>query len=304
MNKRSMGAVLALVLLAGMAASVHAREADVLSDSHGPTETVLTMRARGDLTFGPDGAVKEYRIATTLDPKTAEYVGRAIGKLKFHPYLRDGVPVNVKTYFQVTLAARPNGADSYELSIDHLIFDDKAFPSRKELAQESEGAKTCVTNCIRWQPRLPYLPKEMMVSGVSGQVMVHLYLNPDGTIADAAIAQSALYGANGRDGRVAHALRLFETDVLRFARDLKAAPGSGSQLAGDAHLVASLPVIFGGDFDNEGAWRLEHRTARNIASWLVHDPDRWIGVSDTSGSGLVAMKDSPYKLISEETHTP
>ena len=71
MTKRSMMAAVALALLACPAVMTQAKEPEWVTNSHGLTESVMTMRVRGDLTFGPDGVVKEHHIATKLDPKVA-----------------------------------------------------------------------------------------------------------------------------------------------------------------------------------------------------------------------------------------
>lgn len=291
---------LALVLLAGPAAMMQAKESQLVTNDHGLTESVMTMRVRGDLTFGPDGVVKEHHVATKLDPAVAAFVDKAIDGWKFKPYLQDGIPVNARTYFQMTLAARDQGADKYEISVDHASFtDDETYGGHKAALNKSK----CVIDCIVSQPAAP-----AYMGQVNGGVIVHLYLNPDGTVADAVIGQSALYSVRGRDKVLDDARKVFEKIALRYARGVRFAPGSGSPLVGDNHLVGGMSFAFQMDerheSDNLGKWRLEQRGKRNVASWLANSPDRWIGVSDTSGSGFVAMKDSPYKLVSEVAGAP
>ncbi|PNS08562.1 hypothetical protein [Solilutibacter silvestris] len=309
MTKRTILAVaVALAALTCPAAVTQAKEPPALVTSdRGLTESVLTMRVRGDLTFGPDGVVKEHHITTKLDPKVAEYIDKTIGKLKFKPYLQDGVPVNAKTYFQITLAAHPKDG-GYAISVDNSQFNDTEYLPSKELRKQVKSSRKCVVDCIVYAPDPPVYPMGLWAAGVSGGVMVHLYLNPDGTVADAVVAQSALYNIRGNDGLLDYARKLMEDQSLEYARHIRAAPGSGSPLVGDDHLVATLPFDFNPNgrskTDNEGKWRLEQRGKRNVASWLANDPDRWVGVSDTSGGGFMAMKDSPYKLVPNDAHTP
>lgn len=307
MAKRLRMTAFALALLAGPVLTTQAKEPELVTNTHGLTESVMTMRVRGDLVFGPDGVVKEQHIATKLDPKVAENVGKIISSWKFQPYLQDGVAVNAKTYFQLTLAARPS-TSGYDISLDNRRFSDQPYLSEEELLREEKNHPKCVMDCIVSQPRLPSYPAGLFRANVSGAVMVHLYLNPDGSVADAVIAQSSLYNIRGRDKLLDDARKLLERDVLRFARGLKLAPASGSPLVGDNHLVGALPIVFnareGVLTDNDGKWRLEQRGMRNIAPWFVNDPDRWIGVSDAGGSGFVAMKGSPYKLAPDAARAP
>ena len=299
MTKRSTMAGLVLALLAGPAAMTQAKEPQLVTNDRGLTETVMTMRVRGDLTFGPDGVVKEHHIATKLDPKMVEYVDKTIGKWKFKPYLQDGVPVNAKTYFQMTLAARPMG-ENYELSVDNAHFSDD--PSYGATESRAKNRGKCVVDCMVSHP-----PTPSYFAGANGGVIVHLYLNPDGSVADAVVGQSALYSVRGSDIELDDARKGCEKVALDYARRVRFAPGSGSPLVGDNHLVGAMVFDFrmeGTTSDNLGKWRLEQRGKRNIASWLARDPDRWIGVSDTSEGGFVAMKDSPYKLVSDQPHTP
>ena len=307
MIKRTMMAGLALVLLAGPAMA-QAKEPELVTNDRGLTDSVMTMRVRGDLTFGPDGVVKEHHIVTKLDPKMIEYVDKTIGKWKFKPVTQDGKPVNAKSYFQATLAARAQGADSYELAVDNVRFSDKQFLTQQELDGQAKDSQKCLKDCIASEPVVrPRYPVGLMQAGVSGAVMVHLYLNSDGSVADAIVAQSSLYNIRGGDKTLDDARKLLEKDVLRYARQLRMAPGSGSPLVGDSHLIGALPVVFrmeGVEIDNEGAWRLEQRSRRNIASWLVSDPDRWIGVSDAAGNGFVAMNNNSYKLVPSDGKAP
>jgi len=299
---------LALALLVCPAMRTQAKEPELVTNSRGLTETVMTMRVRGDLIFGPDGMVKEHHIETKLDPKMIEYVDKIVEKWRFMPVTQDGKPVNAKSYFQVTLAARTHGADSYELSMDNARFSDKAFLTQQELDGQGKDAQKCGTDCIASEPMMrPRYPVGLMQAGVCGAVMLHLYLNPDGTVADAIVAQSALYNVRGGDKTLDDARKLLEKDVLRYARQLRMAPGSGSALVGDNHRVGALPVEFRMEdvkIDNEGVWRLEQRGRRNIASWLASDPDRWIGVSDTVGSGFLSMEDNKYKLVAGNDKAP
>lgn len=306
MTKRSMMAGLVLALLTGSAAMTQAKEPQLVTNDRGLTETVMTMRVRGDLTFGIDGLVKEHHVATKLDPEMAAYVDKTIAGWKFKPYLQDGVPVNAKTYFQMTMAARPSGGDGYALSVDNARFSDEPGFGASEYKAEKRGK--CVVNCIASAPLPPNYPPGLWKAGVSAEVMVHLYLNPDGTVADAVVAQSALYNIRGNDKVLDDARKLLEDESLAYAKRIRAAPGSGSPLVGDSHQVAALPFVFNpsgrAKLGNEGKWRLEQRGKRNVASWLVKDPDRWVGVSDSDGGGFTAMKGSPYKLVSEEARTP
>lgn len=307
MMKQSMMA-LALMLVCPVAMT-QAKEPALVTNDRGLTESVMTMQVRGDLTFGTDGVVKEHHIATKLDPKIAAYVDEVIGKWKFQPYRQDGVAVNARTYFLMTLAARAKGSENYELTLDSRHFGDKPFMTREERQKEDEAksSRKCVTECMVFEPRRPGYPVGLMMAGVGGGVIVHLYLNPDGSVADAVVGQSALYNIRGGDKVLDDARKLLEKSVLRYAKQIRFTPGTGSPLVGDNHLVGALPVEFlieGMNLDNDGVWRLEQRGKANLASWLVNDPDRWVGVSDTSGGGFIAMADSPYKLASDSAKAP
>src|SRR5580765_6358854 len=98
MERSMLAAAVALAALACPALVTQAKEQQLVTNDRGLTESVMTMRVTGDLVFGTDGVVKEHHVATKLDPKTAEYVDRTIDKMKFRPYLQDGVPVNAKTF--------------------------------------------------------------------------------------------------------------------------------------------------------------------------------------------------------------
>lgn len=311
MKKRSMIVGLVLAALSCSVVKTQAKEPELVTNSHGLTETVSTMRVLGSLTYGPDGKVTNFKWNSVGDPAIDAFVKKAIEGWKFQPYLQDGVAVTVSPYFQITLAARSKGNDSFEISVDNLFF--YGPPSLQQVQKRaitlgSDGKPKCVENCFISMPRKkPDYPASLAKAGVSGAVMVHLYLNPDGTVANAMVAQSALYNVRGDDKMMDDALKTMEEEALDYARKVRAAPGSGSPLVGDQHYVGALPFIFqmeGTKSDNLGTWRLEQRSSRSVAPWLVHSPKRWIGVSDTAGNGFMAMKDSPYRLAQDKATTP
>lgn len=300
--KSGIAAAFALALMVG-STMTQAKEPELVRNSKGLTDTVLTMRVRGDLTFGPDGVIKEHHLSTTkLDPVVAAFIDESIGRWKFKPVDKDGAPVNGKTYFQMTVIARPRGDNNYALSVDNARFSDDPTLGMSEYKQKGKGK--CVTNCILSRPPMPSYPVGI---GVSAGVMVHLYLNPDGTVADARVAQSALYGVRDDDEALNDARKQFEKVALAYVKHIRFAPGSGSALRGDEHRAAALPFIFqmqGTVTSNLGEWRLEQRSQRNFAPWLASNPDRWIGASDTDGGGFVAMEESKYKLTSGSDRAP
>lgn len=299
MIKRSVAAAM-LAASAGFPLMTQAGGPAVVPEDHGLTETVMTMRVRGDLTFGTDGVVREHHVATRLDPRLAAYVDQTIDRWKFQPVQAGGRPANGKTYFQMTLNARPQEGGSYEISVETRDFSDDPSLGIAEFNDKNSGK--CTKDCLVSRPPPPAYPPGMRP--VSARVMVHLYLNPDGSVADAVVAQSALYGMQNDDRTLR---RQLERITLGYARHVRFGAGSGSELRGDTHRVVAGALLFqvaGAYTGNLGVWRLEQRSRPNIASWLVNDPDRWIGTSAAEGSGFFAMEGSKYKLVPEPPRAP
>ena len=64
----------------------------------------------------------------------------------------------------------------------------------------------------------PRYPTGLMRAGVSGAVLLHLRLNPDGTVADVVASQSSLFDIKGSSSILDKARGLLEKESIRAAR--------------------------------------------------------------------------------------
>ncbi|MGG6463218.1 hypothetical protein [Solilutibacter silvestris] len=307
--KRGIFAAFVLAVMACPVMKVQAEDRNNTTVVQASAETVMTMRVRGEIMIGSDGLVKSHRIETQVDPKIAEFVDKTIAGWKFQPFVKDGVPIVLRGKFQMTLGARAKDADNYVISVDNARFNEISTSSMQDVMQRAadlgkDGKLKCEnTGCLVSQPRSPVYPTALVQAGVSGSVMTHLYVNPNGTVADAVVAQSTLYNVRGDGKTLDDARKQLEEVALKFVRGVKFSPGSGAKLGDDDHFAIAFPIEFhiqGAMLNNEGVWRLEQRSRRNVASWLVRNPDRWIGVSDVAGSVVMPMIDSKIKLVSDK----
>lgn len=255
-------------------------------------ENVYTMRVRGELAFDTLGKVVEHRYVTKIDPAVVAGIDRAIAKWRFQPHVKDGVAVAVRTPFEVTLAGRLISAEKFEINVESARFgaaalpcDDKTFCKRNA---EMENA-----------PRLPNYPKGLLISGVSGMVLVYLKIDPTGRVIDASVGQSALFNVKGQMDVLSKARKNLERECLIYSKKVKWTAGTGDPVGGsDPNRMAAQPFVFkmaGTDVNNLGVWRLEARGPKQIAVWMQKDKANAPGVSDVDGKGLYAL-DSEYRL--------
>lgn len=271
-------------------------------------ESVLTMRVDGELTIGTEGQVLNYEIRSKLDPALQALLDKAIPKWHLAPVRQGGKPVNAKTPMRITLAATqiPQG---YEVRLDNVVFapiskeDREAVAAAKRALREGGEAITIgdappsqpvVIDHDRMLP--PRYPLGLMRAGVGGAVLLHLRLNPDGTVADVVASQSSLFDIKGASHILDQARELLEKESIRVARSWSwhvVAPHPELLTADD--LTVRVPIEFKiGDpgkknDDNAAVWRQEFRGPNLPVPWLVGNVgQQLVGVSDLTGGEQVA----------------
>ena len=176
-------------------------------------ESVLTMRVDGELTIGTEGQVLSYKIRSKLAPTLQAMLDKSIPRWQLTPVRQGGKPVNAKTPMRITLAATqiPQG---YEVRIDNVVFtpiskEDYEAKIAAARAIREGGEAITVGDAPPSQPVVfdskrmlspPRYPVGLMRAGVSGAVLLHLRLNPDGTVADVVASQSSLFDIKGASG--------------------------------------------------------------------------------------------------------
>lgn len=287
-------AVLAALLFVATPGFAEIGSAAVDDAQVGEAESVMTMRVQGEIGFDTSGKVVHHQITTPIDAPIRAIVETVVEKWRFHPYLKDGVAVNVKTPFELTLVGRAQADGNYAITAETARFGVSRYDCKDENSDSCKQA-----NPIVHTPRKPAYPPALARAGVGGQVMVYLYINPDGTIADAKVAQTALFGVKGNPQELEKARRSLEVECLAYAKRIQVTPGSGDLVGGgDTHRVAGLPFRFnanGAFNDNLGEWRLEARGRKRVADWMK-DFENVPGASDAAGGGLLSMR-SEYRLM-------
>ncbi|RMH88113.1 TonB family protein [Lysobacter pythonis] len=287
-------AAAALAAQAAQPALAQSRTASAWALDITTTESVMTMRVDGVIEFDTLGKVTSHQLKIAGLPEAiAKMANEAMAEVEFEPVIRDGKPVNARTFARMTFVARQQRGGGYEVRLERMRF----FDGRYDGMGAPKGGEARVARPMRpiaKQRRQIQYPAGLMRAGVSGAVMTELKLRPDGTVEDVFITQSALFNVRGRDRVLDKAREVLEKEVMAAVRTWRfelAPPEPGQPFDG----VGQLPVFFvmsGARIDQEGRWRHESRSPRRLAPWALEgDADRIAGISDVGDSedGRLAM---------------
>lgn len=279
-------------------------------------ESVMTMRVDGELVVGTQGEVEAYTLRTKLDPQLQQMLAKAIPAWKLVPMQQGGRPVRARTPMRITLAAS-EVTGGYEVKLDNVVFapltkEDFAAAKAAERAAAEAGERIApvgeevkalvLVSAKRLQP--PGYPVGLMRAGVEGLVLLNLRLNPDGTVAEAFVAQSSLFNIKGRSEILDKARALLEKESMRAAQRWTFTIEASDPAALDNEdLTVRMPVKFVMNLPKKdkgetfaGDWRYEFRGPNLPAPWLMgKDGNQVVGVSDLNDSEQVSGG-TPFRL--------
>ena len=297
------------VLLGGLLAIASMQAAPAVAVTPVAGESVLTMRVDGELTIGTEGQVVAYNIRSKLDPALQALLDKTIPRWHLAPVRQGGKSVNAKTPMRITLAATqiPQG---YEVRLDNVVFtpiskEDYAAREAAARAIREGGEAITVGDAPPAQPVLldskrmlspPRYPTGLMRAGVSGAVLLHLRLNPDGTVADVVASQSSLFDIKGSSSILDKARGLLEKESIRAARSWTwQVHAAHPELLTADDLTVRVPIEFRLDAPSKDGgeavamWRQEFRGPNLPVPWLVGKAgQQLVGVSDLTGGEQVA----------------
>ena len=297
------------VLLGGLLAIASMQATPAVAVTPVAGESVLTMRVDGELTIGNEGQVVAYNIRSKLDPTLQALLDKTIPRWHLAPVRQGGKSVNAKTPMRITLAATqiPQG---YEVRLDNVVFtpiskEDYAAREAAARAIREGGEAITVGDAPPAQPVLldskrmlspPRYPTGLMRAGVSGAVLLHLRLNPDGTVADVVASQSSLFDIKGSSSILDKARGLLEKESIRAARSWTwQVHAAHPELLTADDLTVRVPIEFRLDAPSKDGgeavamWRQEFRGPNLPVPWLVGKAgQQLVGVSDLTGSEQVA----------------
>ena len=236
-----MGArLLALGLLLGALVPAVAVERQALESS---------LVVSGEITVGPDGAVREYR----LDPKAPigqdvrGYLDGLIRGWQFAPVQQAGAPVGVRAPMRLRLVARALDAEGKRYSVR---LASTWFGASKDSDGAGGGGKALTAR----QMTPPTYPEEALQAGYTGTVYLLLRVDADGVPQDVATEQVDLYTV-GNERLMQQMRRVLARAAESGARRWRLAV---SPALGPGPHIVRVPVdfILGGEASSElGQWR-------------------------------------------------
>lgn len=253
---------------------------------------VLATRVEGWIEVGPDGRVAGYEPITELGEPLRGRLRAMVDGFRFEPVLVEGRPVVARARMRLSLVASELPDKSLRVGIENVTFPD---PDGAERPADAPLLRVARRSAIQY-------PEGLAWAGISARVLVAVQANPDGSLREVAVRQSALVHAKGSDAEVQNALAAFETAALRGIARWRLAVDNpaGRPLSAD-DLTGTVAVSFemqGNPKARPGVWAWETRSARRDAAWM--DPQlaaRLPGVGDATGQdALGSLREPRLKL--------
>jgi hypothetical protein len=256
------------------------RAADTVATATLPLETVLGLQVDGELDIDASGHVAAFRIDTPLADPVRASLDRAIPDWRFESRFPGEALVPVTVRMQISLRAQQVDT-AYRVTLENV----------RMWAKDRTAAGTHETDVVTIATRKvtpPRYPLALLDGGVQGKVLVGLLLAPDGTVARAAVVQSQLYDAKGKDASLRKALDMLERSTLEEARRWKFAvtPHGGVPTPADLTVFVPVQYLFDARGPAETRWRTVVRTAKQSPDWLPAADERArLGVADVGSGG-------------------
>lgn len=256
------------------------------------SNSVMTMRVDGEITVGQGGGVLDYKITTPIKPELQQLLDKAVRKWTFHPVIVDGKPVVAKNNMRITLAAREAGR-GYAVSVDNVTF--RGMSSESPAGQDQPSTEQAESVVITAKSMKPGgYPSGLMRAGVEGAVLLYVRVSPQGSVDDVIAVQSSLYNVRGRRDVLDKARRLLEDAAIAAAKRWKFDVTVIKPEPTAADLTVSVPYWYvmsdNARGENPGQWRVELRSEKAVAPWLVEASSAQdIGVSDLDSDDVVPL---------------
>lgn len=290
--------VLAAAAVAAAVPASHARAADaVVTSSY---EAVKAMRVEGKLRIATDGRVASLSFATPMTAELRTALESRARTWEFVPVLADGKPTEAEARMILDLVARPHAdGANFTIQIAGAWFDDPArVEAHKRFGLVMENASARIRhNGPLWGVRYP---RQLQSLGIEGKVMVAVRIAADGRVAEAAVLQSMLVDAKGRDRAVEAALRQLEDSALAGARQWRFIVEPRGPLA-PKDMTATVPIWYVmrehiSEAGSTGAWELQLRTPERPLPWLPDDGKRSSVGLAAAPDGAIRQLDPPIRL--------
>lgn len=254
-------------------------------------EVVTLMPLTGKVRVETDGRLGHFELTSPAPPEIRAGMGRLVGGWRFAPTVdAQGQPVAVEAGVRMVLVARPVG-EQFEVHVDKVTFT-RFFDGRVVL-----DLPTARLSDFRMQP--PRFPAGPLRRGLSAIVVVAVRYALDGTVADAAVVQSALFEPRDKSTSTRQALRAFEQATLTAARKwMVTIEARGEPTADDLTVVTPVRYGYSPEFELElGQWRRVFRTAAAKVSWYSGSQSA-PGIADVGGTDPVPLQ-SPLRLLDD-----
>lgn len=287
MNASPLPAMLLALLLLGPSAPA---SADVPSEQL--EKVVSSLKVSGTIEIDLQGRVAAFAIkdAAAYDQAVLDMLTRNITRWNFEPVVIDGVARQARFDMYLRLEAKPLDDKRYAVEIASAAFGRK------------EAAKPHTTVAQRDRLRPPEYPRDEMLKGVGGTVVLALRIGPAGNVIDVIAEQTSLK-AVGRPGAMQQWRKHFEREALAAARTWKFVPPTVGEAASKDSWDVRTPVVFipyGAKKPGPGEWESYVPGLRRDVPWRAKRKKELAdnGVDTLPAGGIYPME-QPLHLLTK-----
>ncbi len=261
----------------------------------GAGEALITMRVDGQIAIDEQGKVLDYRIDTEIQPELRALIDKAVPNWLFWPVIVDGKPIAARTGMRITLAG--TAVDKgYRIAVDNVTFSSKDAPGQS--AHARIPASPGVEMSVKSRKSRIHFPGYR----VSGLVVVHVRISPQGKIEEIGASQSSLFHLTGGSKLLAKARKAMEDSAIKGIRGWTFNVETHGRTPKPEELSGAISVEFVWNADSAdqlhetGVWRHELRGPYQAPAWLRDTRlAQRVGSSDMGGSDMTPLS-SPVRL--------
>ena len=297
MNRIPLFLAAALACAWPTAATVAARSTTPASNV---VENVLSMPVDGVIAINADGSVRSFTVNTQVTPGLASMLETMVPQWRFELKPVDGVVQPVEARMRISLAAT-QAETGYQVRIENVTFP------------HGDGAKAvhaARTGSLTFTPKdmsPPRYPRELERAGVTGKVLLGLYVGPDGHMRDVVPVQVMLYNVRARDRTMTRLIELMEDNAVQTARGWTvqvASVGAMPTSPKDFTTYTSVEYVLTRghatpdpmderDAKAAGKWVLVSRTPKRSMPWVSGiEGLQDVGVADVQSGEMVPLASS------------
>jgi hypothetical protein len=253
----------------------------------GEPRVQFSMVVTGTITVNPDGGVQDYSLDDdgNLPTYVQQIVQKTIPDWEFVPITADGRAVAASTGMTLRLVADRQDKSHVAIRVAGAEFGCSSWRTRRNTPDVCPAGHSISVA----QRKPPRYPRDALIHGVGGEVILVLEVGRDGHVTHAAVRTVNLYTPIARQ---AHFREILADASLKAARKWTFHPPTTGPGADKDHWVVKVPVNYTYSAAQTGTLLRRRRAPRSQWRAYIPGPVQDIPWDDDDGAGVAGSGDA------------